>query len=116
MMSKEVELQIQAVIDYIQTQASEVRVEQRDVIYQDEDANLDIYPPLSWDEERCLDFQEQISSHLVDVLLDSGYLILIYVYTPEQQIAKARRELARTQRRQVQIGQFLGQAAALGLA
>ena len=63
-----------------------------------------------------LDFQEQISEYLVDVLIDSGYLILVYVYTPEQQIAKARRELTRTEQRQIQLGQFLGQAAALGLA
>ena len=115
-MNRKLEDQTQAVIDYIHTLTPEVRIEQRNVIYQDEDANLDIYPPLTWDEERCLDFQEQISEYLVDVLIDSGYLILVYVYTPEQQIAKARRELTRTEQRQIQLGQFLGQAAALGLA
>ncbi len=52
----------------------------------------------------------------MDILLEVGYFILVGVYTPEEQVAKVRHDLALAQRQQVQANHFLGQAAALGLA
>lgn len=112
----ELDRQIQTMTEYIYPLAPEVRVEDTNIIYEDENANLDVYPPLTWDEKRCLDFQHQIADRVVDVLVESGYLILVHVYTPEEQIAKARRELALAQRQQAEANQFLVQAAALGMA
>ncbi len=112
----ELERQIQAIIAYIYTLSPEVRVEAVDVIYEDEHANLKVYPPLIWDEERCLDFQEQISEYSVNILVETGYLILVYVYMPEQQIDLARHKLALAQQQQSEADQILIQATALGIA
>ena len=42
------------------------------------------FTPISWDDEHCLDLQEKIGEYIIDVLLDTGFLILVYVYMPEQ--------------------------------
>jgi len=115
-MTIELNQQVRAMIEFIHSLSPQVRVEHTNIIYQDEHANLKVYPPLTWDEEQCLDLEEQIAERVVDVLVDSGYLILAHVYTLEEQIAQARRELAETERRKVKVGRFLAQAAALGLA
>lgn len=116
MMNKELERNIQNMINYIDVLAPEVRVEHIPAIYGDEDANLKVYPPLTWNEEQCDELEDQIAEHVVDTLVDAGYLILVGVYTPEEQVAKMRHKLALAQRQQAQANQFLTQAAALGLA
>lgn len=107
---------IHQMINYIHTLAPDVRVEHVPVIYEDEHANLKVYPPLTWSEEECLDLHDQISERVVDVLVDFGYLILVYVYSPEQQIQMARHNLVFAQQQQAQATHFLQQAAVLGLA
>lgn len=107
---------IQQMINYIHMLAPEARVEHKDVIYGDEDANLKIYPPLTWSEQQCDELEEQIGERVVDVLIEAGYLILVGVYTPEEQVARMRQKFAIAQQEQAQANQFLAEAAALGLA
>ncbi len=85
-------IQIESMIGYIREFAPEVYVRFNPAIYEDEHANIDILPPLSWDDERCLDLQEALGGHVVDIHVDTGYLIGVYVYTREQQISEARRK------------------------
>ncbi len=114
---------VKEMMDFIYSLSSEVRIEHIHTIYEDEDANLRLYPPLTWTEEQCLDLQHDIAEHVSDLLVDSGYLILVYVYTPEEQIALARSKLTESHRKIVlaqqqsaQAHQFLTQAAAIGLS
>ena len=116
MMNKELEHNIQNMVNYIYMLAPEVRVEHISVIFGDEDANLKVYPPLTWNEEQCDELEDKIAEHVVDILVQAGYLILVGVYTPEEQIAKMRHKLALAQQEQAQANHFLAQAAALGLA
>ena len=51
MMKTELDFQIQKMMDFIHSLSPEVRVEYTDVIYEDENANLKVYPPLTWDKE-----------------------------------------------------------------
>ena len=121
-MNADLNSQIQAMVQFAHDLAPEVRVEHANVIYEDEHANLKVYPPLTWDEDRCLALQQRVSERAVDIHLDSGYLILVYVYTPEQQIEQARQrrgraeqELVLVQRRHAEADRILREAAALGM-
>ena len=114
MMNKE--HNIQKMINYIYMLAPDVRVEHIPVIYGDEDANLKVYPPLTWSEQQCDELEDKIGEHVVDVLVEAGYLILVGIYTPEEQVTKMRQKLALAQQQQAQASQFLAQAAALGFA
>ena len=111
----QLEQQIQDMIKYIRKLIPEVRVKETNVIYEDENANLKVYPPLTWNEEDCLTLQEKISEHSIDILIDTGYLILIYVYMPAQQIALTRHKLAIAQQQEVEANRFLAQAVTLGM-
>lgn len=115
-MNKELEHNIQKMINYIYMLAPDVRVEHNDVIYGDEDANLKVYTPLTWSEQQCDELENKIGEHVVDVLVEAGYLILVRTYTPEKQVAQMRQKLALAQQQQAQANQFLAQAAALGFA
>jgi hypothetical protein len=107
--------QVDAMIHYICRLAPEVQVEYIPDIFEDEHANLEVYPPLSWDDERCLDLQEEIGAQVVDVHVKSGYLIGVYVYMPEQQIAKAQQELEKARKKQHKAQKILAEAERLGL-
>lgn len=121
-MNADLNSQIQAMAEFVRDLAPEARVEHANVIYEDEHANLKVYPPLTWDEDRCLALQHRIAEKVMDVHVDSGFLILVYVYTPEQQIAQARQrrdraeqELVLAQRRHAEADRVLREAAALGM-
>jgi hypothetical protein len=95
--------------------APDVRVEIDSAIYEDEHVNLTIYPPLTWSEDQCVDLQERIGEHLVELHLETGYFILSYVLTPEQQIAEAKQTIHQAQQRVRAAEQVLSEAATLGL-
>jgi hypothetical protein len=118
----DLDVQVELMMNYISELEPDVRVKFNPRIYEDEHANINVYPPLSWDDDRCLDLQEKIGAHIVDVLLDTGFLILVYVYMPEQQIAAAQRErelaekaLKSVEQRREAAEQLLAQAKELGL-
>ena len=50
-MKTEFDFQIQKMMDFIHSLSPEVRVEYTDVIYEDENAHLKVYRPLTWDKE-----------------------------------------------------------------
>ena len=51
-MNADLNSQIQAMVEFVRDLAPEVRVEHANVVYEDEHANLKVYPPLTWDEDR----------------------------------------------------------------
>jgi hypothetical protein len=106
---------IHTLTDYILGLAPEVCVRDESVIYEDEHGNLEIYPPLTWDEEQCMDLQEKIGERVSDLHLETGFLILVYVVTPLQQVVEAQQELARVKQKEKCIEKVLAEAAALGL-
>ena len=121
-MNPDLNSQIQALVEFVRDLAPEVRVEQANMVYEDEHANLKVYPPLTWDEDQCLTLQHRIAEQVMDDHVDSGFLILVYVYTPEQQIEQARQrrdraeqELVLAQRRHAEADRVLREAAALGM-
>jgi hypothetical protein len=115
-MDMSLELQIEDLVSFINELAPEVRVERENVIYEDEHANLKVYPPLTWDEDRCFRIQDRIAERVVDALIDTGYLILVGVYTPQQQIELARQRSATARKQWQAADQVLRQAAVVGLA
>lgn len=114
-MDNALEYHIQTLVEYIYQLAPEVQVEPTSAIYEDEHANLDVYPPLTWSEDGCLTLQHRISERTVDMLVDSGYFVLVYVYTPAQQIELARYKLAQAKQQWESTNRFLDQAASLGI-
>jgi hypothetical protein len=114
--------QVELMMNYIHDLEPDVRLKFNPQVYEDEHANISVYPPLLWDDEHCLNFQEKIGDRVIDVHLDSGFLILVYVYMPQQQVAEARRErelaektLKATEQRRAEAEQVLTEAKALGL-
>ncbi len=111
----ELEMVIQQMIEYITDVAPEVAIKRESVIFEDEDKNLSVYPPLAWNEERCLNLQEIIGEHVLDVQLATGYVVAVYVYMPEQQVQETQQELAKLQKRTEAAQKKLAEAAQLGL-
>jgi len=101
--------------DYILDISPDAHVEFEPVIYEDEHANLTVYPPLSWTEECCLALQHKIGERVSDMHVETGYLILVYVCTPEQQVAEAQLELVRVKKKIQSAEKVLAEAVALGL-
>lgn len=106
---------IDDLMDYILDLVPDAHVEFEPVIYEDEHANLTVYPPLTWTEEYCLELQHKIGERVSDVHVETGYLILVYVCTPEQQVAEAQLELARVKQKLQSAEKILTEATALGL-
>lgn len=116
-MEREAELHsaIHTLIDYIIQLTPEVFVKEEKVIYEDEHANLEVYPPLTWDEEQCIDLQEKIGERVSELHVETGFLVLVYVVSPLQQVVEVQRELIQLKQRERAIEKKLAEAAALGL-
>ena len=99
--------------DYIMSLAPEVQVMETGEIFEDEHANLEVYPPLTWSDSQCRGLQRNISDRAVDIHTEHGYLILTYVCTPAQQIAEAQSYLSNRQTRKAE--RVLAEARSLGL-
>lgn len=118
----ELDILVESMINYIEKVEPDVHVKFNPEVYEDEQANLNVYPPLPWTDEKCLDLQEKIGERVVDTYLDTGFLILVYVYMPEQQIAEAQREqtlaeemLKNVEQRRSEAERVLTEAKVLGL-
>lgn len=116
-MEREAELlnTIHVLTDYIIQLAPEACVKEEHVTYEDEHANLEVYPPLAWDEEQCMDLQEKIGERVSDLHVETGFLVLVYVVSPLQQVVEVQRELIQLKQREQAIEKKLAEAAALGL-
>ncbi len=115
-------IQVELMTNYIHNLEPGIRVNFNLRLYEDEHANINVYPPLSWGDNRCLDLQEKIGNRVIDIYLDTGFLILVYVYMPQQQITEAQREqklvereLMLVEQRRKTARQLLIQAKKLGL-
>jgi hypothetical protein len=107
--------QVQTLMKYIYILEPDVQVKRQDILYEDEHANLKVYPPLSWDEDRCLELQHKIAERASDMHQETGYLILVFVYTPEEQIFQAQQELEQARKKQHNAQKILAEAERLGL-
>jgi hypothetical protein len=75
-------------LDYILTEFSlfvkelcpEASVEITKTMYEDEDANILVRPPVAWTAEACDTLEERLSERSVDILLQTGYHILVGVF------------------------------------
>ncbi len=112
--TSELELVIQQMMAYITSIAPEVDVKRESVIFEAEDTNLSVYPPLVWSDERCLDLQELIGERAIDVQLETGYVVAVYVYMPEQQVQETQHELTTLQKQTAAAQKKFSEAAALG--
>lgn len=113
--SAELQQVIYELTDYITDLDTDVHVKREHFIYEDEDVNITVYPPLAWSEEQCSMLKDQISERVADILVETGYLVLVYVCTPEQQVQETQQELAELQKRTDAAQKKLAQAAQLGL-
>jgi hypothetical protein len=114
-MSNELIELIQAMKIHIKELSPDVCVIETDEIFEDEHANLEVYPPLTWINEQCRALQHQSAGHASDIHIDTGYLILVYVCTPEQQVAEAQHELVRVKKKIQSAEKILTEAGQLGL-
>ncbi len=101
--------------DFILDLAPEARVKHESVIYTDEHANLTVYPPLDWNEEKYDALQEMISERVSDLHFETGYLILVDVLEPEQQVAEAERHLQEARAAVQAAEKILAEAQQIGL-
>lgn len=85
-------MQFSKLTAHIRELCPEGRVEVSDDIFETEDANVVVYPPLSWDDDQVAEFQHQLSERSLEILIETGYHILVYVYERQQQIAEAVRQ------------------------
>jgi len=106
---------IYQMMDYISDLAPEVRVEDENVRYESERANLAVYPPLSWTEDQCDELQTRIGERITDLTIETGYLILVGVYSPVEQVVETQRELAVTQKKIKSLEARLSEAESIGL-
>jgi hypothetical protein len=58
----------------------EASVEVTKALYEDEDANILVRPPVDWTVEDCDTLEERLSERSVDILLQTGYHILVGVF------------------------------------
>jgi hypothetical protein len=67
---------------YVKELCPEAAVEITKTIYEDEDANIVVRPPAQWTAEECDNLEERLAERSIDILLETGYLILVGVFEP----------------------------------
>ncbi|MDI6794726.1 MAG: hypothetical protein QME81_17975 [bacterium] len=51
-------------------------------LYETEDANIFVYPPPDWSDEECYALEDKLSQKSIDILLETGYQVLMAVFGP----------------------------------
>ena len=67
---------------FVKELCPEASVEITKTIYEDEDANVVVRPPVQWTAEECDTLEERLAERSIDILLETGYLILVGVFEP----------------------------------
>jgi hypothetical protein len=67
---------------FVKKLCPEASVEITKTIYEDEDANIVVRPPAQWTAEECDTLEERLAERNIDLLLETGYLILVGVFEP----------------------------------
>jgi hypothetical protein len=97
-MSATLEQSIAELASYIKSLCPNARLRITGRRFEDEDANIDIYPPLEWTIEQLDELEEKIGDKKLDILIERGHFIHTFVYEPEQQVAEALRHKAEAER------------------
>jgi hypothetical protein len=67
---------------YVKELCPEASIEITKTTYEDEDANIVVRPPVQWTVEACDTLEERLAERSIDILLQTGYHILIGVFEP----------------------------------
>jgi hypothetical protein len=67
---------------YVKELCPEASIEITKTTYEDEDANIFVRPPVQWTVEACDALEERLAERSIDILLQTGYHILIGVFEP----------------------------------
>ena len=65
---------------FIQSLCPEATIQVIRDVYEDEDANIAVYPPPDWSDEQRDALEERLSERSVDILLKVGYCLLVGVH------------------------------------
>lgn len=65
---------------FVKELCPEATMEITETAYEDEDANIFVWPPISWTAEDCDALEERLSARSIDILLQTGYHILVGVF------------------------------------
>lgn len=65
---------------FVKELCPEASVEVMTTIYEEEDANILVRAPVDWTSEACDSLEERLSERSVDLLLKTGYHILVGVF------------------------------------
>ncbi len=94
-MTEAIEQSIAELVGHIKALCPDARLHVTGNRFEDEDANIDVYPPFDWTMD---ELEEKIGEVKLDILLEHGHFIHTFVYEPEQQIEEARRQKAEAER------------------
>jgi hypothetical protein len=97
-MTEALEQSIAELVSYIKELCPDARLRVTGNRFEDEDANIDIYPPLDWTLSQLDELEEKIGDRKLDILTARGHFIHTFVYEPEQQIEEALRQKAEAER------------------
>ena len=97
-MTEALERSIAELVSFIKESCSDGRLRVTGNRFEDEDANIDIYPPLDWTSEQLDELEERIGSKKLGILIERGHFIHTFVYEPEQQVEEAIRQKAEAER------------------
>jgi len=67
---------------FVKELCPEASVEITRTIFEAEDANIFVRPPAQWTAEECDALEERLAQRSIDILLQTGYHILIGVFEP----------------------------------
>ncbi len=97
-MTETLEQSIAELVSYIKALCPDARLRVTGNRFEDEDANIDVYPPFDWTFDQLDELEEQIGDKKLDILVERGYYVHTFVYEPEQQIEEALRQKAEAER------------------
>jgi hypothetical protein len=67
---------------YVKELCPEASIEITKLVYEDEDAKIVVRPPVQWTVEACDALEERLAERSIDILLQTGYHILVGVFEP----------------------------------
>ena len=97
-MTEAIEQSIAELVGHIKALCPDARLRVTGNRFEDEDANIDVYPPLNWTLYQLDELEEKIADKKLDILIERGHFIHTFVYESEQQVEEALRLLAEAER------------------
>jgi len=67
---------------FVKELCPEASIEIRKTTYEDEDANVFVRPRIQWTAEACDALEQRLTERSIDILLQTGYYILVGVFEP----------------------------------